>query len=230
MTKNIADQIKDYALKNGAKLVGIADSRLLDKKAPRGHRPQDILSDAKSVIVVAVPQPRGIISDSLPTEYTRCIYTAEIKLELLTFDISNIIDEKGYKSIPIPVKMEYSMDVEKLMGDISHKHAAVYAGLGQIGKNSLLITPEYGNRVYLASIVTNAPMSYDIPFKKQFCDKECQKCIEACPVRAIPKDGSALIDKMKCYLYCKTQKERYPITKGLYSCRECRRVCPFSKV
>lgn len=46
-------------------------------------------------------------------------------------------------------------------GDLSHKHAAVVAGLGVLGKNTLLITPQFGNRVNLVSIVTDLEIEPD---------------------------------------------------------------------
>lgn len=226
MSNHLTLQVKSFAMEQDAKLVGIADANLFDH-APKGHKPTDILQDAKAVIVIAIPQPKAIISDALTTEYTRCIFTTEIKLELAAFNIANFLDEKGYKAIPIPVRMDLMMDKENLMGDLSHKHAAVLAGLGQIGKNSLLITPEYGNRVYLSSIVTNAPLIPDKPFDKELCSENCFKCVKACPIQAISKNGK--VNKAKCYAYCKTERDKYPLTQGVYSCRICRQVCPFSK-
>ena len=65
---------------------------------------------------------------------------------------------------------------------------AVQAGLGEVGRHSLLITREYGPRLRLDKIFTDMPLEIDEPVRfgvKEFCDI-CQRCSAACPPRAIP--------------------------------------------
>lgn len=227
------EEVKKFALEKGASLVGIADAGHM-MEAPEGHKPTDIVKDAKTIVVFATPQARAILSDSPPTEYTRSTFSCEAKLEIIAHDISNFFDERDYKAVPVPVRMSLMMDNEALMGDLSHKHAAVFAGLGQMGKNSLLITPEYGLRCYLSSVITDARLKADNPFKKDLCG-DCVLCIDACPVKAISRSnegsylGKKYVDKHGCYAHCKTRRNEYPSTQGLYTCRECRTACPYSK-
>ncbi|MHA1935360.1 MAG: epoxyqueuosine reductase [Candidatus Thorarchaeota archaeon] len=68
--------------------------------------------------------------------------------------------------------------------DIPFKTAAVEAGLGWQGKNTLLITPEYGPRIKLISILTDAELEPDVEFKENHCG-DCEKCITACPTKAL---------------------------------------------
>ncbi|MHA1958013.1 MAG: epoxyqueuosine reductase [Candidatus Thorarchaeota archaeon] len=68
--------------------------------------------------------------------------------------------------------------------DIPVKTSAVKAGLGWQGKNTLLITPEYGPRIKLISILTDAELKPDDEFKDNHCG-DCEKCITACPTRAL---------------------------------------------
>lgn len=224
MSYDLTQRVKQFALDQGASLVGIADAELMDR-APVGHRSRDILKDARSLVVIATPQARAIIRYAPPTEYTRSIFSCETKLEVISHNIANYLDGIGFDAIPIPVRSSLMMDNENLMGDISHKHAAVLAGLGYMGKSSLVITPRYGNRCYFSSIVTNAPLEPDEPFEEDLC-KDCVACIKACPVKAISDSGA--VDKELCYDYCRTKRDEYPLTQGLYTCRECRRVCPYS--
>jgi len=64
------------------------------------------------------------------------------------------------------------------------KPAAVIAGLGCQGKNTLLVTPEFGPRVRLVSVLTTAELESDEPFREDLC-KECDKCLIACPTKAL---------------------------------------------
>jgi len=64
------------------------------------------------------------------------------------------------------------------------KPAAVTAGLGYQGKNTLLVTPNFGPRVRLVSVLTTAKLDLDEPFTEDLC-KECEKCVIACPTKAL---------------------------------------------
>ena len=62
--------------------------------------------------------------------------------------------------------------------------AATSAGLGWIGKNGLLINPDHGPRLSLATVLTDAPLRPDEPIEQCLCG-ECTLCVEHCPSRAI---------------------------------------------
>jgi epoxyqueuosine reductase QueG len=64
------------------------------------------------------------------------------------------------------------------------KTSAVRCGLGCQGKNTLLITPNYGPMVRLISVLTSAELELDEPFKEDLC-RDCQKCVAACPTKAL---------------------------------------------
>jgi epoxyqueuosine reductase len=72
-------------------------------------------------------------------------------------------------------------------GDISHKHVAVACGLGRIGWHNLLITPKFGTRQKLTTIITNARLKPDPMCEDPLCDR-CFRCARACPTAAIPAD------------------------------------------
>lgn len=70
---------------------------------------------------------------------------------------------------------------------LSQKAVAVLAGLGWIGKSSLLVTPRHGPRVRLGTLFTDAPLIPDTPCERNACG-ECQACREACPATAVTGD------------------------------------------
>jgi epoxyqueuosine reductase QueG len=115
-----------------------------------------------------------------------------------------------------------------LEGTISHKIAANLAGLGWIGKNCLLITPEYGPRVRLATVLTDAPLKTGKPITNR-CE-ECSRCIEICPISAFtgvsfdpaePRDVRFRAHKCKDY----TDKRAKRMGEGI--CGLCVHICPF---
>ena len=114
-------------------------------------------------------------------------------------------------------------DARFLEGPLSYKHLAKAAGMGIFGWNSLLLTPEYGARVKLAAIITDAPFAAPPPLVMESpCIKCGGACIKICPAKAIakPQDGKDYsIDKHAC--------SSYYTASGM--CAECLKVCPAGK-
>ena len=126
----------------------------------------------------------------------------------------------GYRGLPLPCGGPY--DDRFLTSFVSYKHAAQAAGLGRLGWNSQLLTPEYGPRVKLAGVLTDAALP---PTLLADADAElaCVKCRGACakicPAGAIrePAQGEQFqIDKYAC--------NSFLVAAG--TCGECIRVCP----
>lgn len=122
-------------------------------------------------------------------------------------------------------------------GPVLERAFAEQAGIGFIGKNSCLITPEYGSWVFLAEIITTLPLPPDrktLNTEKPFAGcGGCRKCIDACPTGAIVAPG--VIDSSKCisYLTIENRQDIPPklakiIKKArlLYGCDICQEVCP----
>jgi epoxyqueuosine reductase QueG len=225
MRKNLSKALKEKAIELGASVVGIADAGRFDE-APEGHKPTDILDDATSITSIGVAQPRAVIQRSMPTQYTRNIFTTAGICDGIASRMSIWIEGHGFEAIPISARFLYMDGLTGVFrGDLSHKHTAMLAGLGEIGIHSLLINPTYGTRLKLVSVVTKAPVRPGSPFTESLCPRsECLKCVTACPVKAISSSGE--IDKEKCAKYYRRYPDIYFETWGLYFCRECRRVCP----
>ena len=109
------------------------------------------------------------------------------------------------------------------------KQYAVEAGLGWIGRQSLLVTPEYGTYVLLGEIVINAEVSqYDKPLESVGCG-ECRRCIEACPTGAIVSPMT--IDTSRC-ISCHTievqPSAQIRLNGWIFGCDECQNCCPYN--
>ncbi|MFX0087155.1 MAG: reductive dehalogenase, partial [Candidatus Hodarchaeota archaeon] len=117
---------------------------------------------------------------------------------------------------------------------------AVQAGLGQFGRNGLLITQKYGQRVRICKVLTDFPMKIDKPLDfgvTEFC-RVCKKCAQFCPSQSIPYDEDPSwespwdIDSnnsgtYKWYVNADTCYEFWVKNSG--DCSNCIRVCPFTK-
>ncbi|MBI4321597.1 MAG: hypothetical protein HY675_24140, partial [Chloroflexi bacterium] len=103
-----------------------------------------------------------------------------------TFALSRLIEKNGYIAMPIPPSPPN--DSENLVAMLSNRHAAVAAGLGELGWNSLLITRKTAGRLRLVSLITDAALEPDpILAGEPICNPEqCgYVCAKACPVNAI---------------------------------------------
>ena len=130
------------------------------------------------------------------------------------------------KAIPIPADEPYEYwDSENRHGRgiLSLKHLAQAAGIGCIGKNTLLVNKTYGNRLYLGAVISNLELTED-ELIENFCPENCNICIKACPQEAL--DGIT-INQKKCREKCATAT---PGGGFVYSCNMCRKVCPFAKI
>lgn len=117
---------------------------------------------------------------------------------------------------------------------IMEREWAKRAGLGWVGKNTLIINPKKGSFFFLAEMVLDIELEYDNPLSDH-CGT-CTKCIDACPTEAITADGYEL-DASKCisYLTIELKDEELPIEykskmeNWAFGCDVCQDVCPWNK-
>lgn len=219
--RSLAEELKDLARSLGADLVGVASVDRFEE-APEGHRPEDILPQARAVVAFAKRMPNGPL-EGPATSYQQTMNVLHAQLDLIASQVALFLEREGGLAVPVPAdEPYYHWEVENLYGrgDLSHKHAAQAAGLGRLGKNSLLVTPEFGNRVHLVSVVTSVELSADEMMQKELCPSGCSLCIEACPVGAI-EEGQRVNQRL-CQ---EVMLQRLPKGTVIESCRECRRVC-----
>ena len=112
----------------------------------------------------------------------------------------------------------------------SHRHAAVAAGLGTFGLNNLLLTPQFGPRQRLVSIITDAPLVADpLPSTPACLGRSCSECVKACPAHALgevlpPEEGDGRIVSRFQKSACMGFYKGSPF--GAQCGRECMSACP----
>lgn len=185
-----------FARRLGFDLVGIAPAGLVNERAPAGSRAEDNLPGAKSVVSLGLRMLDSIFESPNP-RVARTSYThLHRRLNELGWDVAAFLESAGFAAVPItsdvPIDM---MEKRGLWGDISHRHVAALAGLGKIGRNQLLISPQFGPRLRVTSVVTRAPLEPDAELDFEPCAPGCRRCIEACPAHALSPDG---VDKGAC--------------------------------
>lgn len=240
----------------GVPLVGFAPVEMWEKPPedlpntfkewiPKEFWPQSIYPEAKTVVVIGLPVQLPIV-ETAPSIYYHNLYnTVNALLDEKAYEISNFLTEKGYPSIYLPRDGYGDIDVllEQPLAFFSHKHAAYLAGLGSIGLNNVILTPEYGPRVRFTSIFTTAPIEAEVPKINDLCTR-CMRCAVECPVNAIypqnhikndlknglsdPKSDLEYfppsMDKLKCALRSKNLREELRAPCGI-----CIKFCPIGE-
>ena len=176
-----AERVKASIHALGADLVGVADT---DSLKGLHLDPPDLLQPFTRAISIAVRLPAAVFEGIIdkPTPLYSSIYaTANRILDEISFKAAVLLQADGYRSLPVPASQV--LDRRNWYGAISHKAVGRMAGLGWQGKSLLLVTPHYGPRIRLATILTNAPLTADTPMANR-CG-ECTLCMDACPVGAI---------------------------------------------
>ncbi len=188
-----AADIKAKARELGADLVGIADGAELEANPPdpaKPQRPSDITDlDAGRVIVLAKRLNSGV-TRILPWGDRHKYYNDELTLTMLeeaSLELVLWLEDCGYPSVIVPPT---HVDPWRYKGDpaehqttlLSLPHAAVEAGLGTLGLNLQLLTPEFGPRVLLTAVLVSVEVECDRPMQEALClGPECGRCLQACP-------------------------------------------------
>ena len=109
---------------------------------------------------------------------------------------------------------------------------AIKSGLGWIGKNGNLITKSQGSFFFIATLIIDVELDYDVEYKLDFCGT-CTKCIDACPTDAIV--APYVVDGSKCISYFTIElKENIPndvkgtFNNWMFGCDICQDVCPWN--
>lgn len=208
-------KIQKLARENDIDLIGFSSVGRF-KSAPSGKRPTDLLEEAKTVISLGIGIRSGVREANLKAYdglrsaiYIYMIYGYDVLNTLLNqcaFKIVKLLEERKFIGVPIPSSPP--ADYMKLMGVFSNRHAAVACGLGNFGWQSVLLTPQFGPRLRLTSIITNAEIEADPLFTEALCRGEkCRICSKVCPVKAIPRDDGAELEiRGTHYRYAKIDK------------------------
>ncbi len=229
--KELTKKIKRVAKIYGASLVGVAEIReqwLYSKTYSRSrkeHLPVDLPEDMGHVIAIAIEMDYDLIQTAPSNGSAAAAGLGYSKMAFISGMVSKFIREIGYDAYPCGNGTALSIPI------------AIDAGLGELGRNGLLITEKYGPRVRICKIFTNMPLVPDKPVSfgvKRFCDL-CKKCARYCPSKSISFDemtneGPTISNNngpMKWYVnpescfrfWCKSKTD----------CGVCIRVCPFNQ-
>jgi epoxyqueuosine reductase len=234
-------QIKRFAKSLGIDLIGIAPAASSKKAenffktfiAENRHgnmsyladykkrlQPSNLLSGAKSIIVIGINYFRS--QENIPADHGI---------------IARYAHGRDYHKVLRAVlkKLASALDGQSRVcvdsAPLLEKFYAQQAGLGFIGKNTTLITKEYGSFVLLGEIISDLALDYDRPAEGT-CGT-CTRCLDSCPTKALIGPGQ--MDARRCISYLTIehkgaipQEFHAPMGRRIFGCDICQEVCPYN--
>jgi epoxyqueuosine reductase len=242
------DETKQYARRLGFTLAGIVSTRDVDEiPFPPGRglrRPSEVWPEARSLLVlgIVVSDEAQNTSVSIPGGYYPGLSDGQY------FNFYYEITESRAWRLAHLLSDEFGMRCRPTHR-VALKPAAALAGLGHIGRSTLLVTPDWGPRVRLVGLLTEDELTPDAPFERDLCADEprCREkplCIDACPYRAIaPGDSHGVppgrkVKLERCVVYHVNDREitkpwdrfiRRASERGFMECTLCNLACPYGE-
>lgn len=247
-TKNHTKIIKQKAEKFGFQSCGISKAEFLEEEAPRleawlnkgYHGEMQYMEnhfDKRLNPTLLVDGAKSVISLSYN-------YFPKVKIdEINNFKISKYAYGEDYHEVIKDILKEMMAELQEEIGEfgfrvfvdsapVLEKAWARKSGLGWVGKNANLITKKHGSFYFLAEIICDLELEYDLAVTDH-CGS-CRACIDACPTQAIVSDR--IVDGSKCISYATIElKNEIPdyfngkMDDWVFGCDVCQDVCPWNR-
>jgi len=240
--QTITRDIKKVATFFGADLVGICK---LDRRWVYSHTWPGLMAhetgNAEPVVEESIPQE---IPEECQYAVVMCFEQDYNLLKYFTTSICNVATGTGYSRMAI-TNAHLSRFIRELgfkaidctTNDVALSiPMAMQAGLGELGRNGLLITPQFGPRVRVSKVITDLPLIPDTPIEfgvTEFC-RVCKKCADVCSSQSIihgertakPNSASNVAGELKWPVNAETCRTYWSQVRTCTSCVSC---CPYNK-
>jgi epoxyqueuosine reductase QueG len=226
--------IKEYIVGLGADLAGFADLTAFPPER-RQSLPYGI-----SIAIAIDPAKASLVLEGATMAYYDEYELLNKKLDTIGLQLQSLLISNGYSAVAQTVdfvkeqRRQLEPDNDAAKAPMPHKTVAALAGLGWIGKNTLLITDQYGSAVRLTSVLTNAPLPVSGETYRSRCGG-CQDCVAACPghvIRGISwtpdTDRDELIDFYACRKAVLERGRSLGISHA--ACGICMAICPHTRI
>ena len=217
------DDIKKYAQSLGTDIYGVASAEEYQKRFPEKTSPERFVEGARSIIVIGLSFSTSTMGSVLTPELAALEERKEEamtnsgpplgaeryflgeennmlirEISFMAYQIAKKLETEGYDAFYMP---PFKFDPRFKTAPFYITPAMYLAGVGTMGLNCCILTPEYGPNVLADVIITNKTMSAGEPRGKYLC-RSCRRCVKSCPVDAIDGKGWKNVDLCASYGCC----------------------------
>lgn len=199
MELNLTEDVKRIALEAGADIVGVASINRFEH-APKQLHPHTILGSTRSVIAMGVRMVRGALKAAEEGKFWQAYncdsyqYLNEVLAPHMLRKVVMFLEDQGYTSVPLhnPFHPGSGRPVRpgaiKPDGMLSLRVVGCAAGLGELGRSKLFLSPQFGPRQRMFAIYTDAPLEADPLLEPGSVCDDCGACSRGCPAEAIAEE------------------------------------------
>jgi epoxyqueuosine reductase len=199
-----------------------------ERREAYGH-PRHVLEGARSIVMLAMPYRTTEPANTLPGQGRVARYAWGAA------DYHDVIRERLHaladfvRALAPGAATRGVVDTAPLL----EREFAQLAGLGWVGKNTLLLNKRAGSYFFLAALLTDAELTYDAPHAADHCGT-CTACLDACPTAAFPQPY--VLDASRCISYLTIELRgampadlRRGVGEWAFGCDVCQEVCPWNR-
>ncbi len=199
-----------------------------DSRRAAYEHPSHVLAGARSMVILALPYASSDPADIEPGQgrVARYAWNADYHL-VVRARLNRLV--QALKHLYPSAQARGVVDTAPLL----EREFAQMAGLGWVGKNTLLLNRLWGSWFFLAVLLTDVELDYDEPFRSDHCGT-CRACLDACPTQAFPQPY--VLDARRCisYLTIELRGEiptelRAGLGNWAFGCDICQEVCPWNR-
>ncbi len=205
------------------------EMRYLADRLPAYEHPSSVLDGVRSLLMLGFPYKNEPAGDALPLSGRIARYAwGTADYHDLLHDRLEALSRWLLQRIP-SAQVRGVVDTAPLL----EREFAQLAGLGWIGKNTLVLNRQQGSYFFLAALLTDQELAYDAAFELDHCGS-CTACLDACPTQAFPQPY--VLDATRCLSYLTIELKgsvhealRPEVKDWVFGCDICQEVCPWNR-
>ena len=183
----LTEELFEFARQQGADVVGAVDAEIYEAAVPNLQKPSTTAHGMRTLICFVKHMLTGSFATRDVAVQSLNSHFCMDNVEKISLALSDWLEARGYRGIPVPPEAA-DMNLQRSpAGTLDFKWVAEESGVGTVGLELNLLTEDYGPRVYIGVVMTDAVIEPTPKLERHLCPgMKCGRCAVICPTRAIP--------------------------------------------